>query len=151
MNPIRLRITSVDHNGYNGRDYPPADSDIGQIVTVVKVETYRVDSSGEDFDELQNGDPLPSPEETAQCFTVRTRDNRTLELMDHEVEPVSEPSFIVYRPSTPDTPRLYYRGDHLWTESRGDAKWWSGERASALCEILFDRFPNVAFAKESQS
>lgn len=35
--PRKVRITSVDHDGFNGRESPPADSDIGKEVTVISI------------------------------------------------------------------------------------------------------------------
>lgn len=117
---IKLRIKNVDMDGYLGRDHHPSLTDIGLVVTVLKIETFVTNvATGDEFDvELDpetNDVRLVRPTGTVvglpkmedlfsvgtvelelvlqQLFTVRTKDGRTLELMSHEVEQIYE-SFV---------------------------------------------------------
>lgn len=96
-----LKIVSVDMNGYTGRDFHPTKSDEGLIVSVVDLHTDVVDGEGQwvgkavrhgkatldtvqaAFDEIDGKD---GGLVYSRCWICVTRDGRTLELMDHEVE-----------------------------------------------------------------
>jgi hypothetical protein len=70
--PRHVRIVSVDHNGYTGREYHPHDSDIGLVVQIHSIEYFYPDSD----------DPLNAD----VCLMCRTENGHELELMEHEVE-----------------------------------------------------------------
>jgi hypothetical protein len=80
---VKLRIIHIDHDGMNGRDNPPTDADLGQVVTAA--ELMAIDGlTGEPMDiEAANADP-----DAALFYYVgTTADGRTVALMEWEVEP----------------------------------------------------------------
>ena len=102
-----LKITSVDHHSYNGREHHPADSDIGLRVRLVKVEALVYGP----LDVAKDGGPVVNPDSLTPevlavlfddsmdsqdhgenyveyCYTCVTEDGRVLELMDEEVQPL---------------------------------------------------------------
>ncbi len=93
---MKLRITTVDMDGYCGREFHPSRSDEGLIVTPIKMESYF----GDDMNPVLNtasvslatdevsGVVFSSQDVDQICYvwTVLTADNRILELIDHEVE-----------------------------------------------------------------
>lgn len=114
-----LQIKSVDHYGYNGRNYHPEESDIGLIVRPIKIDIWFIDSEGEgesltddsgrirdgttgDYEdiisralpylheELREDKENPDQSGIETCYTCVTRDGRILELMDFEVEDLIE-------------------------------------------------------------
>lgn len=99
---LKLKIVSVDHNGFCGRENHPDDSDIGLIVTPIAVvnmvcdeHTYEIDEEA-DMDAVREaarntnlGGNAYTPGSTLlQCWTCVTGDGRLLDLMDFEVEVV---------------------------------------------------------------
>ncbi len=109
----RLRITSVDHYGFNGREHHPVDSDIGLIVTPVHSHAEWMDNDAATMEELIHEDDhhvlteaLAVIEEDATMddltsgdnynhgvvwfYTCVTEDGRILDLIDFEVEDVEK-------------------------------------------------------------
>jgi hypothetical protein len=99
-----LKITSVDMNGFCGRDFHPSESDNGLVVLVVGAHVMYSDAEG-DLHNLMTGGRLlnrPVDEEADKAiafaiddsdaavvttmWTCVTKDGRVLELLDHEVE-----------------------------------------------------------------
>lgn len=101
MTTLRLKITNVDMNGYCGREHHPHPSDIGLIVTPVKLESFvTLAADGDDAggtDDFQPTNPnhlcvLATPTDDDgvwQVWTVVTKDGRVLEVMDFEVQPAT--------------------------------------------------------------
>ena len=91
MRHFKLRIIRVDHDGYNGRDYHPADSDIGLVVVPLLMSGYWTNEDG-DFQPLiiANMEQALDQEHHEMCWLCATTDGRTLELMSHELELVLE-------------------------------------------------------------
>jgi hypothetical protein len=104
---IRFRITHVDLDGYNGRDFGPDKTDEGLIVKPVKMESWFSDN--DDIYELV-GDVTPAVADAAnnhaidgtvredkpwlqQMWTCVTEDGRVLQLMDHEIELASAATY----------------------------------------------------------
>lgn len=94
---MKLKIIHVDHNGYNGRDYPPAPADVGLVVLVIglQVDVFKVENGEQTLEYLGpavDGGQAAFTDVTEDhldyCWTCLTEDKRTLELMDHEVEVV---------------------------------------------------------------
>jgi len=86
---LRLRIKSVDHDGYNGRDFHPDDSDIGSVVLPFKLEVFHVDPDEGDMmllDDSNFSASFRESENLVTMFTAYTEDGRVLQLVDHEVE-----------------------------------------------------------------
>lgn len=95
---MRVQIVHIDRDGYNGRDYFPLDSDLGEIVTVLKAELLYIDGSGgvdepvlaEDgrlVDDAVNviaGERHPD-RGVYTVFECVTRDRRRVTLIQHEV------------------------------------------------------------------
>jgi hypothetical protein len=113
---LKFKIISVDHNGFCGRDNHPADSDIGLVVTPVRLSTFVCNDDG-DMDEDPDRDALKdaarntaidgmarmSGDVIMQCWTCVTDDARFLDLMDFEV--------VLY--SAGDTNDMTYRAPAL--------------------------------------
>jgi hypothetical protein len=76
-----LRIRRVDMDGFCGRDNHPTRADEGLIVVVVRTESVEIS----DDDDM------------ITVHTVRTADGRTLDLIDHEVEPAPTPAWATVR------------------------------------------------------
>lgn len=98
---MKLRIKSVDMNGYWGREFHPALSDVGLEVYAVKLDTRYVPESASSEPVVDDRgtvwlDAIPSLKNgNAEglleiVWTVVTEDNRVLQLMDFEVEPLIE-------------------------------------------------------------
>jgi hypothetical protein len=98
-----LKVIDVDTEGFNGRDYFPAKSDIGQIVSVLAMAAWVVNAECDyskaiaDDDDRVLADAIECARyeiierEDAGTVMVRvwdclTKDGRRLQLMDHEVE-----------------------------------------------------------------
>jgi hypothetical protein len=64
---LKFRITQVDHDGFCGRENHPDDSDIGLVVTPVKVLTVVVGDDGEIYEEFPDNDML---KDAARNMTV---------------------------------------------------------------------------------
>jgi hypothetical protein len=99
---LRLRITNVDHYGFNGREHHPTDSDIDLVVSPIKMQSFLCDDDGlweEDGTEPQlavaamnmtvDGMARTKDPELMQAWLCVTDDGRLLDLMDFEVELVS--------------------------------------------------------------
>lgn len=111
---IYLRLVSVDHHGFNGRDYPPDDSQVGQNFLVLSARTWYTAPNGPtvevvDSDDQRlyndavvylNGDPaaLQEGEDVHMVFECLSKDGKLVELVDHEVEVVvvGEPEGVVF-------------------------------------------------------
>lgn len=98
---MKFRIRTVDMHCYLGRDFHPELTDIGKIVTPVKLSS--IFWRGGAFDVLMDDGKvnqlalpfLKDPDYGAEygngietCFTCLTEEGKTLELMDFELEPV---------------------------------------------------------------
>jgi hypothetical protein len=96
---MKLRITQIDHYGYNGRDFHPQASDQGLVVTVLGMEARYTTIEGYDEPVIgQDGrllvdavNRLQHPDQDADDFVyvvwdAVTEDGRRLQLIDHEVE-----------------------------------------------------------------
>lgn len=98
---MKLKITSIDHNGYNGREFHPEDRHLGLTVVVAKFETLFWDdrACGEPLvgdDGHVNADALllafgddvafGDSESFETIFTAVTKSGEVLQLMEHEVE-----------------------------------------------------------------
>lgn len=92
MLPIRLRVRPLDHDGFNGRDHFAKDSDVGSLVTPLKMEAVWYHENGDYNDELLNDKAKDvyyhrQDYENHVCmWTCVTDDGRIVELMDHEIE-----------------------------------------------------------------
>ena len=102
-----FRIVSVDANGFLGRDNHPSTSDVGQIVIALGMTAVYSDAQGTLWgipgtgSKLWNGDASEARRAIAYAFddaecsvltrmwTCSTRSGRILNLVDHEVEPVT--------------------------------------------------------------
>jgi hypothetical protein len=105
---MTFKITSVDMDGYNGRDFHPEKEDEGTIVTPLSMFSVACDAEGEQYPTIEkeermgpnfNREQLTDEgrrsvigeidgleEEIVRCWRCATRDGRLLDLMDHEVE-----------------------------------------------------------------
>jgi hypothetical protein len=94
-----LKIVSIDHNGYNGREHHPEDIHIGLHVSVigVHVESLFGITDPEQLKEIGAGQVRRFEEQTPDeddhesvvlCYTGVTKDSTLLELMEHEVRVV---------------------------------------------------------------
>jgi hypothetical protein len=102
-----FRITSIDKDGFNGRDLPPQDRNVGQMVVPVKMETLFTDAEGQLVPMLDHPDILElsrqRPDSESQkaiayaiedgeahvvshMWTVVNAAGEFLECMDHELE-----------------------------------------------------------------
>ena len=114
--PLRFKIVDVDMNGYLGREHHPHPSDVGEVVTPIKMEAWwtRADATQErlmdhrerafcepDRDlEITDAevpailreltDPINGDDGVLWMWTCVTADGRVLDLLDFEVEPVPE-------------------------------------------------------------
>ena len=110
----RLRIAKVDMDGFAGRDYHPAKTDEGQVVTPIGMAAYMFDPEGgmtplfgsrAELDLLTPTSSFEAGEVPALhpaaferlgqhdgailwLYTCVTDDGRVLELIDHEVEAI---------------------------------------------------------------
>lgn len=87
---MRLKITSVDAYGFNGREHHPQASDIGLEVLPIKMDSLSPNGeilTAENLSEFPiDEDTLPEFEQDiTQMWTAVTSDGRVLELMEHEV------------------------------------------------------------------
>ena len=104
----KLRITNVDMNGFLGRDRHPQPSDVGLVVTPIKVEAFYYTETGNEQcveDMLTPGGDVgsvPVPilrifartgpqhetvtDDVMWFYTCVTENGRVLELIDFEVE-----------------------------------------------------------------
>ncbi len=114
-----FQITSVDLDGFTGREYHPSRSDVGLVVVPLGLATFvlREDAieplpapvrvagataslaaAQRAIDEAIGADPALAQASRAeadapallQVWTCLTRDGRLLELMEHEIEPFTE-------------------------------------------------------------
>jgi hypothetical protein len=100
MKNFKLRIKSVDMNGYLGREHHPAKTDEGLVVTPIQMEAWfggqhamndvpyedvpvRLARAEKDGIDAEQDDVLWT------VWTCVTEDGRLLELIDHEVEMVA--------------------------------------------------------------
>lgn len=74
--PRKIRVTNIDHNGYNGRENPPEDEMIGTVLTVVRIEIECVG-------EVEDGDDL-----SFVVIIARDENETEYEVMEHEAEAV---------------------------------------------------------------
>jgi len=96
-----FKIVSVDHHGWNGRDNHPQDSDIGLLVSPIRMtswamdaDTQLVDTYDETHDRVTDEGRDAGRYETADAnagVVIRmwyciTPDGRVLELVDDEIE-----------------------------------------------------------------
>ena len=95
---MKLRIRTLDRDGYNGRDYFALDSDVGMIVLAIGMDAQVVvcDKEGDEeyLGPAMDGGIAAYPEQTTEdtletMWTCLTKDGRTVQLMEHEVEPVT--------------------------------------------------------------
>lgn len=98
---MKLRIVRVDMNGYWGRDFHPSPSDVGRIVYAVKLDTHFqapeainepvIGDDGRIYADalpVIKGDESDDERTLERVWTVITEDDKVLQLMDFEVEPV---------------------------------------------------------------
>lgn len=93
---MRLKVTSVDMNGYWGRERHPKPEDVGKIGTVVEVMVAVETSIPDQCDtvlgpfshEARSIAGWNPDAPTESCWTVVFPDGTLRDLMDHEVEPV---------------------------------------------------------------
>jgi hypothetical protein len=96
---MKLKIKSVDMDGYLGRDYHPARTDVGLVGTVIGCEVWGYDGSHGEPGEPLDGQPLVvngQPTDVVKAGDVSVDDleyvwtvligQRILQLMGHEVE-----------------------------------------------------------------
>lgn len=96
IHPPIYRISSVDMNGYCGRDHHPQPSDIGLIVVPVRMDVVHNDEEGdetsfENLDGVTQDDAFLLHEDhdnLSTVWTCVTRDGRILQLMGHELSEV---------------------------------------------------------------
>lgn len=91
---MTFKITSVDMDLWNGRENHPQPSDVGLVVTAVKMQMWNMDSEnleGEVTEQMLVAYPnLLADPDTLFCFwTCLTADGRILEMVDYELELVS--------------------------------------------------------------
>lgn len=98
---MKFRITKIDHDGYNGREYHPADSDCGLVVAPVRMSSFYVEHGGcepviGDDDRVYSaavpwlagdGNEI-EPGYVETVWTCVTADGRVLDLVEHEFEVV---------------------------------------------------------------
>lgn len=112
MRQLRFRIVSVDMNGLLGREHHPEPTDVGLIVTPIKMETEYWDNEtgaaspmigwDEDPDRLAASPALiasggNSRESIIHFWTCVTESGRLLTLADYEVEPVAPEPRAAFR------------------------------------------------------
>ncbi len=103
----RLRIKTVDMDGFAGRDYHPAKADEGKVVTPIQMAAYLFDEDGDTIPlfglrAYETEDEVPTLHPAAferlgqhdgailWLYTCVTDDGRVLELIDHEVEAIDD-------------------------------------------------------------
>lgn len=79
----RVRMTSHDPYGLNGRELCPSKADIGFTGVIV---SNAVETDGDVAIDVAPG--TATPEESYIMYTVLAPDGRRLELASYEVEPV---------------------------------------------------------------
>lgn len=80
---IRVKVRTVDLDGFLGRDRHPHPEDVGQEGWVTNLEA----TPDEDADVIdEHPEPLRS---LVQCFYVALDNGRKVQLMGHEIELVS--------------------------------------------------------------
>ena len=98
---MQFRIRAVDMNGYCGRERHPHESDVGLVVTPVRMEAIYFGPT-EIVSLIQDDGTFFQPALTylrgdlegdgtrgiETCYTCVTMDGRLLDLMDHELEPL---------------------------------------------------------------
>lgn len=83
---MKAKIVHIDRYGYNGRDFPPRETDLGRIVQIVSLDAWNCDGSMKLMDteaperELANG--------AFDIVRAITPGGRTIELVEHEFEVV---------------------------------------------------------------
>lgn len=96
---MKFRIRYVDMDGYCGREKHPERSDLGLLVTPVRLEAMAMDHKGDLVDVVEKDDALTEEgkhavgsylddgESTIEWLWVcATKDGRILHLMGHELE-----------------------------------------------------------------
>lgn len=99
---MQFRIKLIDEYGYNGRENHPKQSDVGLVVTPIKLDTHFfspqlvcesvLDKNGKLFEPaipyLTGVEDVEGEHGIESCFTCVTADGRLLDLMDFELEAV---------------------------------------------------------------
>lgn len=87
---IFVRIQSVDHNGFLGRDFHPTDSMIGELVLVEKI--WREDYDSDEGEDLGY-----------YVFEGQLLDGRKVQMIDFELESNRDglPKLLTIRGSLP--------------------------------------------------
>jgi hypothetical protein len=95
---FKLRIVNIDQYGYWGRDFHPALSDEGLVVTPLGMDGFHnkdgdcpeplLEKNREGVDRCADVERGLAQAYHEICWTCVTDDGRTLQLMDHEVEVV---------------------------------------------------------------
>jgi hypothetical protein len=80
----RVKMTSFDPHGLQGRDLHPTEGDLGFEGVIVKNSISTID--GDYRENLPPG--TPAPEESAIVYWVLDSDGKTLELGSDEIDPV---------------------------------------------------------------
>ena len=86
----KVVVTSVDMNGYWGRDLHPEATDVG-FLGVVVANLVALPGDVECRSNVLGGTEFSFDEETESvdvCYKVRAADGRELELMNHEIEAI---------------------------------------------------------------
>lgn len=101
-----FKIIAIDHDGFNGRERPPQESDLGLFVRAIKLETW-IDGPSRSSEPVE-ADALIAVSEVAliiqqqiqdvdaggmhddsylyDCWTCVTEDGRLLDLVESELE-----------------------------------------------------------------
>lgn len=92
---MKLLITSVDMDGYTGRQFHPGLSDVGKIVTALGMQTVLLRPDGIEIELVEEGlQPSPAAmdseialddDDLQRVWLARCDDGLILQLMDHEV------------------------------------------------------------------
>lgn len=84
MMAIRVRVTSVDMNGFLGRDHHPSPDDLGKEGWVTNINSVP---SGDDPIFADDAPGIPEPlRGLQQIFYVVLDDGRWCQFMGHELE-----------------------------------------------------------------
>lgn len=96
MNLFKLRIVRVDMNGYCGREHHPHPSDIGLVVTPLRMEVWHSDPDNgymnptvDNGGEIIRADHAKDEDNQTALWVALTADGRTLDLIDDEIQIVS--------------------------------------------------------------
>jgi hypothetical protein len=94
---MKVRITTVDHDGYYGREFPPDICDIGKMVTVIAARQLDVNDAPLVTDDGVDGPRWAGEDASGSELLARARDGFTVfyavaddgqkfELVEFEVE-----------------------------------------------------------------